>query len=155
MSEQNHSTIEVIARAIITDGTEGEMLFCSPKSGAYYYLPGGHIEFGETAKTALTRELYEETGVDISEAEFHFAGAGENIFTQDSVPHHEVNLYFEVKGVFSGNEDIPSLEEEISFHWLPLSDIPSLPVLPEAIKHSLSEWDSHKELLFENEAKIL
>ncbi len=146
----NNHTIEVIARAIIIDETGTKMLFCAPRDTEtpYFYLPGGHIEFGETAKVALVRELYEETGVDVSEAEFQFIGTDERIFTQGDSPRHEVNVYFEVREVFSGNEDIPSFEEEILFHWLDIVDIPNLSVFPEGIKNFLSEWAPGKELLF-------
>lgn len=126
--------IEVIARAIITDDTKTKILFCAPKDASYFYLPGGHIEFGERAKAALIRELSEETGIDASEAEFRFVGVSENIFTQENIPRHEINIYFEIAGIFSGKEDIPSFEEEIAFRWLALRDIPNLRVLPEEIK---------------------
>ncbi len=149
----NDHIIEVIARAIITDETGTKMLFCALRDTEppYFYLPGGHIEFGEMAKVALVRELYEETGVDASEAEFNFAGTDERIFTQGNNPHHEINVYFEVRGVFSGNEEIPSMEEEISFRWLALADISNLPVLPEGIKNFLSQWKKGKQIQWENE----
>jgi len=35
-----------------------------------YVVPGGHIELGETAEHALTREVKEETGLDIYDVEF-------------------------------------------------------------------------------------
>lgn len=146
MSEQ---TIEVITRAIIADNAQKKILFCAPKgdlSPEYFYLPGGHIEFGETVKSALIRELYEETGADASEAEFLFAGAHENIFSQGNNPHHEVNIYFEVRGVFSGNEDIPSLEEDIFFRWLSVEDIQNFPILPAGIKHFLFGWEPGKQI---------
>lgn len=143
------NSIEIISRAIITDEGNTKILFCAPKTLDYFYLPGGHVEFGETAKTALIRELYEETGVDASEAEFLFCGADENIFTQENNPHHEINAYFEVSGVFSGNEEIPSLEEELAFRWIPIADISKLPVFPEKIKHLLSEWNSGKKISFD------
>lgn len=147
----NEPAIEVIARAIITDETDSKMLFCSPKDNAYFYLPGGHVEFGETAKSALVRELFEETGADTSSAEFRFAGASENIFHQDDAPHHEMNLCFEVSGVFSGEEEVASLEEHISFQWVPIADIGELPVLPEKMKPLLSEWHSGKRIQWKNE----
>lgn len=143
------NTIEVIARAIITDDTKTKILFCAPKNPKYFYLPGGHVEFVETAKVALARELYEETGVDASAGEFLFVGATENIFTQENAPHHEINLYFEASGVFFGKEELPSLEESISFHWVAPADIQNLPVLPEEIKSFLSEWKPGKQISWE------
>lgn len=142
------NTIEIIARAIILDNGGKKILFCAPKSLDHFYLPGGHIEFGETAESALVRELFEETGADASEAEFLFAGTDENIFTQENIQHHEINIYFEVRGVFSGNEEVPSSEEELSFRWVPLSEIFDSPVFPERIKQSLSEWGPNKKILF-------
>lgn len=141
--------IEVIARAIIADETKTRLLFCASRDAAYFYLPGGHVEFGEKAETALIRELFEETGADASGAEFRFAGAEENIFTQNDKPHHEINAYFEVGGVFSGNEEIPSVEDELTFHWLAIADIPQLPVLPEKNKSFLSDWESGKQVHWE------
>ena len=35
-----------------------------------YVVPGGHIELGETAEHALTREVKEETGLYIYDVEF-------------------------------------------------------------------------------------
>lgn len=143
--------IEVIARAIITDETGSKMLFCAAKNQAYFYLPGGHLEFGEKAKAALIREFYEETGADISSAEFRFAGTSEHVFMQDGVSRHEVNLYFEVANVFSGEEEIASLEEDISFRWISLGDILELPVFPAEIVPSLSRWQRGNSIDWRNE----
>lgn len=142
----NNGVIEVIARAIITDDTKTKILFCAPKNRAYFYLPGGHIAFGETARAALVRELREETGIQADEGQFYFVGATENIFTQENRPRHEINVYFEAGGIFSGNEEISSREEEISFHWLLISDISHLPVLPQEAKDFLLKWKTGKQI---------
>lgn len=146
----NEHVIEVIARAIITDEGNTKILFCAPKSLEYFYLPGGHVEFGETAESALVRELFEETGADASEAEFCPIGTVENIFTQMGVSHHEINLLFEVKGVFPGNEEVPSSEEEIVFQWHERADIPTLPVFPEKVKEMLSQRKNETEFFTRN-----
>lgn len=144
----NNQLIEVIARAIIADDTGTKILFCAPKNQKYFYLPGGHIKFGETAESALERELYEEIGADAT-AELHFSGTEENIFTQENELRHEINVYFEIRGLFSGSENILSLEKDISFHWLALADISNLPVFPNSLSPFFSEWETGKKISWE------
>ena len=54
--------IETIARGVCIQN--GKVLLCRAKGGSTSYLPGGHIEFGETGRQALVREIKEEMGVD-------------------------------------------------------------------------------------------
>ena len=50
-----------ITRAIIL--SNDCLLLCKQKQGNYTFLPGGHIELGESATQALKREINEEIGV--------------------------------------------------------------------------------------------
>lgn len=130
--------IENIARAIITDSERKYLLFCSPKDKSYYYLPGGHIEFGERAVAALWRELEEEIGInqkDIrKDIRISFVGAMENFFTQEEISHHEINLFFVIKNLFSKPVEVPSRENHIVFSWLSMEELERFPILPEEIK---------------------
>gem|GEM_PF-6887474 len=49
--------IEVIARGLII--ANNALLLCRNVAGGYWYLPGGHVEPGESAAEALSRELVE------------------------------------------------------------------------------------------------
>ena len=55
--------IETIARGVAVK--DGKILLCKAKCGSSTYLPGGHIELGETGREALVREIKEETGLTI------------------------------------------------------------------------------------------
>ncbi len=116
--------IEVIARGIAME--DGKVLLCEAKGGSSTYLPGGHIEFGESGKEALKREIMEELGIDAQVGDF--ITAVENMFMQHGKPHHEVNLVFGM--TIPKGSDIKSKEDWISFKWCEIEDISSANLLP-------------------------
>ena len=133
--------IEAIARVLIVDQTSDKVLFCSPKDRSYYYLPGGHIEFAEPVHFALARELWEEMGLEVSSEKFSFLGASENIFDQNGVQHHEINIFFSIDGVaFSSEQQILSNEENIEFSWISILELAAIPVLPASLATMITGW---------------
>ena len=117
---------------------DGKLRLCRAKGGKSTYLPGGHIEFGETGRIALVREVKEELGVDSSTGAF--LGALENSFLQNEKPHAEINLIYELKlaeGVDAGS--LKSQEDWIEFIWQDLDDLDSVNLLPDAFRR-LSDW---------------
>ena len=93
----------------------------------YYYRPiGGGIEFGETSKQAIIREVQEEINAKIEHVKY--LGVIENIFTYNGMLGHEmVTVYdamfvdetFYKKPVFFGQEDNG---ESFKLLWKPISD---------------------------------
>jgi 8-oxo-dGTP diphosphatase len=84
-------------RAIIPDA-EGRILVLQRAPGSMaagrWCLPGGKVDFGETAEAAVAKEVREETGLVCESSRF--------LFYQDSLPDadtpmHFVNLYFECR----------------------------------------------------------
>ena len=51
--------------AVIIAKHEGKLLWCRDKDRDTWEVPGGHIEPGETEKSAALREVLEETGAQI------------------------------------------------------------------------------------------
>jgi ADP-ribose pyrophosphatase YjhB (NUDIX family) len=81
-----------VAGILVQDGKI--LLVRHEKNGkSYFLLPGGGIEYGETAAEALVREFKEEVGLTIE--------VGKLVIVQDSIPpnlhRHVLNLYFLVK----------------------------------------------------------
>ena len=117
------------------------MLLCRAKGGETTYLPGGHIEFGETGRQALVREVKEELGVESSTGAF--LGAVENSFLQHGKPHAEINLVYELKigsdGASNGLPQLRSQEDWIEFEWCALDRLGEANLLPEIFR-SLSRW---------------
>jgi len=59
--------------------------------GGTWALPGGHLEMGETFEECVTREIFEETGLEVQNIKF--ITAQNNIF-DDGISRHFVTLLF-------------------------------------------------------------
>lgn len=87
----------------------------------YGYLPGGHVEPGESAAAALAREFMEEARLRVRVG--GLLAVYENVFEAGRV-HHEVLLVFHVElarraTVGEGEPPrIASAEPGLSFHWV-------------------------------------
>lgn len=128
------STIEVLARGLLFHGER--VLLCRNVKHGYRYLPGGHVEPGEAAATALAREFLEESGVAVRVGELVCVTEGG--FIQKGRPRHEMNLVFHVElaadAPTTAPAAFPSLEPGIAFDWVALSDIPGADLRPGAIR---------------------
>jgi ADP-ribose pyrophosphatase YjhB (NUDIX family) len=62
----------------------------------YYYRPlGGGIEYGETSRDAVAREIREELDVEIED--IRFLGVVENIFVYQGEQGHEIVFVFDAE----------------------------------------------------------
>jgi len=141
--------IEIIARAIIPHPS-GYLLVCQALkpdgSPNYAYLPGGHVEFGETAAAAVSRELMEETGRRVRVGGLLMVG--EHRFRSRKRVHHEINLVFRAILMGRGRErgrgllGVESREEGIGFAWLGRDEFARADVRPGDMKSwVLENWD--------------
>ncbi len=128
-SEYECAYVETIARGVAISG--GRMLLCRAKGAGTTYLPGGHIELGETGREALVREMKEETGLDVSVG--RFLGVVENSFLQKGKRHSEINLVYEM-AILPGQVEVVAAEDWIEFEWRDLADLDSANLLPEAFR---------------------
>ena len=128
LPEYEIAGIETIARGVCI--VDGKLLLCRAKGANTSYLPGGHIEFGETGRQALVREMKEETGCEVTTE--RFMGVVENSFMQHGKPHSEINLVYEMKLAGVAAKDVASRENWIEFAWQPLKSLKAANILPEA-----------------------
>ena len=129
---------EICARAIIIQNNK--LSVCKNKAKNYYFFPGGHIEFGETAKQALKRELKEE--LDIKAENFIYLGTVENIYTEDKIKHHEINLVFKVDAKKLSSI---SREDHIDFDFVDAKNLKREKIYPLALKNALIKWLKDKK----------
>ncbi len=130
--------IELLVRAIIE--IDSKILLCRKKGKDYYFLPGGHVEFGESTEFALKREIKEELSLDIKESEL--VGGTEHTFTEDGVDRHEINLFFKVE---VDKTKIESQESHLEFFLFDFDQLNQEKIFPALIKQRLLEWREKKD----------
>ena len=132
IKEYELAGIETIARGVCV--RNGKVLLCRAKGGESTYLPGGHIEFGETGRQALMREVREELGIESKTGAF--LGTVENFFLQHGKPHAEINLVYALEIDVA---EVKSQENWIEFEWRSLDELEAANLLPPAFR-TLSSW---------------
>jgi 8-oxo-dGTP diphosphatase len=139
MSKNN---IHVLSRAVIID--EDHILLCKALDVpiSFYFLPGGHVEHGESVVGALLRELIEETGAHFKIK--RFLGCLEYSFEPgySSICHnHEYNFIFEAESEsLKIGKQIASLEDHIELNWISLNQLSKIDLRAEPLKTLIPQW---------------
>lgn len=132
------ASIENIVRGVLVQAQH--LLVCKNKKKDYFYLPGGHIEFGESMVEALQREWQEELGVTCEVQKF-LAFFEERFTDADHFKHHEYTFLYNVScPTILQNQTPPSAESHIEFHWLPTADLPKYILLPQNTQKYLVDF---------------
>ncbi len=118
----------------------------SPVSDDLIWMPpGGGLEFGETMKSGLKREFFEETGLKIK--------PGALAFINELVepPFHAVECYFWVQQT-GGNPQLgadPELSKKDQLlndlQWISVSKLNELNVAPEALSELIQKSSPEKQ----------
>ncbi len=129
--------IEILVRGAMIH--RNRLLVCRTLNDPLVYLPGGHLEFGETARTALGREIQEELGLTAQVK--RFLGAVQHTFVQKGDRHWEINLVFEMQIHDLQNGDVlQAAEPHLSFDWVPLNQCRAAKLEPAVLCDRLPGW---------------
>jgi 8-oxo-dGTP diphosphatase len=140
MSTKNN--IHVLSRGVIID--QDHILLCKTLDLpiSFYFLPGGHVEHGESVETSLLRELMEETGAGCKIK--RFLGCLEYSFEpgHSSICHnHEYNFIFEAESEsLKIEKQTPQLEAHIELIWVPLHQLSEIDFRAEPLRELVPEW---------------
>jgi 8-oxo-dGTP pyrophosphatase MutT (NUDIX family) len=108
----------------------------------FWFLPGGHVELGETAAEALLREMQEELDCIVEVG--RLVWIIENFFTgSDHERLHEVGWYFlmHIPALCKYPLDQPfqgmEADRKLTFQWYPCHQLEELPLYPVALRTGL------------------
>ncbi|SYZ74730.1 MutT/nudix family protein [Candidatus Zixiibacteriota bacterium] len=95
------------------------------KNETFYRPLGGAIEFGETGRECIIRELKEEIGAEITD--LNYINMIENIFVYNGEPGHELVMVFEGRltdSRFYASDNISFSQDEgwDAIEWISIDD---------------------------------
>lgn len=130
----NRQGIRLVARAAIVRDDAILLVAFDDENGFHYNLPGGGVEPGERLYAAVQREVREEAAAEVEVKELLFVYEcfpPDYGFSLDEKPHC-VDFPFRC-ALCEGSEprlpDNPD-ENEIAVHWIPLTELPNVPLVP-------------------------
>ena len=125
--KEMNETIHILVRGVII--VDDHVLLAHAKDAANTFLPGGHVEVGESLAHALSRELAEELGCASRVA--NYLGLVEHQWNAGDYRQHELNHLFlaSLTGITS-TQALPSRESHLEFRWARLAELTNHNLLP-------------------------
>lgn len=120
-----------------------EVLIHQLQGDSFWTLPGGRVEFGEDAATALVREMREELEAEVRVERLLWAV--ENFFVFQEKEYHEFAFYFLTElpeehtayqqEEFMGKEG----ESTLVFRWVSVAELADMELYPVFLKEGLQK----------------
>jgi 8-oxo-dGTP pyrophosphatase MutT (NUDIX family) len=128
---------EIIVRGV--ELSSGSVLLVRKRGESHTFLPGGHVLFAESARSALEREIMEELGKPVVAG--RLLGVVEHSWESVGSTHHELNLVFQmvVEGLETGCPPT-SIEGHLEFLWQPLGELKVVNLQPHPLQELLRFW---------------
>ena len=115
--------------AVVLSGERMLLIRYSPAVRDGYFIPGGSVEPGETPAVAAVRELKEETGL---------LGTVERLLA--TVLNRSREEHYHLVTTAGGEPTPLDLTAGQTLEWVPVADLPTIPVWPKRLAWRLSRW---------------
>jgi ADP-ribose pyrophosphatase YjhB (NUDIX family) len=118
--------------AVVLSGERMLLIRYSPAVRDGYFIPGGSVEPGETPAVAAVRELKEETGL---------VGTVERLLA--TVLNRSREEHYHLVTTAGGEPTPLDLAPGQTLEWVPVADLPAIPVWPKRLAWRLPGWAEH------------
>ena len=132
----------VLARGVILSNNHLLVAHCVGMDNTF--LPGGHVEFHEGIKEALSREVWEEIGLKCKVKQY--IGAVEADHEDEGIYHQEINHLFitELEDMeYVHNPE--SKEAHLEFYWIPIHEMDEHNLLPTPVRKVIRNYVNKDE----------
>ncbi|PFD96925.1 DNA mismatch repair protein MutT [Bacillus cereus] len=122
------------AEGIISNADRTKFLVQCDLEESFYRLPGGSIEFGESASDSIVRELLEEYDLQVNVGEL--VCINETVFEYNGKTNHHCTLIHRSFVHMTENKEIfihKELPKEVKLVWRTTDQLQQKPISPEGI----------------------
>lgn len=145
MAPVHHPVPRIRQRAAaIVRHEDGRVLLHRLEHDAFWALPGGGIEPGESAAQAITRELQEELNIAVALEDLAFVV--ENFFNHAGMAYHEIGLYLRARPLPGSFLDVSAGPYEgvegarkLVFAWFDREQLAGLDLRPAFLRSALTQ----------------
>ncbi len=136
---------------------DDEILVLNDERGAYDYLPGGHIQLYEDAKSAILREIKEELGVDLEIVRALWLNQSFFIEDVSHKKYHEICIYYLLDGSKSELLDkgkqfiVHEGKHTFCFKWVKKSLLKDMYFYPTFLKDNIMKYPETLQMNIEYE----
>jgi ADP-ribose pyrophosphatase YjhB (NUDIX family) len=131
-------SLRLRAEAMILNEDHSKVLVQCDENKSFYRFPGGSIEFGETSKEAIMRELMEEYDLKVDVQEL--AIVNEHIFEWNNEKgHHCTLIHWGTVEEIITNEIRHKEHANIILIWKGIEELKTKPTYPEGIVSHLEK----------------
>ena len=110
------------ATAAFIRNTDGDLIVCrrshDPAKGTLD-LPGGFIDYNETAEQGITREVKEELGINVDHFQYLFSLPNDYLYSELNVP--TMDLFFE--GKVPNNTELNAADDVEECFFIPVREL--------------------------------
>ena len=133
---------------------DNKILISNDNKSSIWQYPGGHVQLGEDTKTAVVREVLEESNIE-TEIIKKLATIQLFLKREDGKPFHEIGYYYLLKSKKPLQtqpfqvEEIDNGEKKVhNFKWITFEELKELEVYSSALKETILNNLENQELIY-------